>query len=56
MRFMIPWIDDWRKLSDPDFITKRWMPTTFGHFEIICSAKKSLRVRFASTIAVISPV
>ena len=29
-RFITPWIDDWRKLSEFDFIVRRYTPTVTG--------------------------
>ena len=52
-RFMIPWIELSRKLSDPAFITSRCTPTQAGRRAMIRSAITSLRVRFDSTTAAI---
>ncbi len=59
-RFMTPWIELARKLSEFDFIARRYTPTTglslpaYTRSHTVCrtsSATKSLRVRMASTMA-----
>ena len=51
---MIPWTLLDRKLSEPDFMINRWMPTTWGLRRRMSVATKSLRVVFAVTIASMS--
>ena len=46
MRFIIPWIAEVLKLSDPDFIANLYMPTVLGLRLIISCAIKFLRVVF----------
>ena len=53
IRFMMPWTELSRKLSEPAFITSRCTPTTRGCLATIWSAITSLRVRFDSTTAAI---
>ena len=54
IRFMIPWMLELRKLSDPSFITRRYIPTTCGSRRRTSRAMKSFRVVFESTIDWIS--
>jgi len=51
---MIPCTEDSRKLSEPAFMIRRWMPTTSGPRSMMSKEMKSLRVVLASTIAEIS--
>ena len=51
MRFMMPWMLDERKLSEPAFMISRNTPTTRGRLAMISSAMKSLRVVLESTMA-----
>ena len=50
-RFMTPCTLLERKLSEPDFMISRWMPTTLGARDTMSAATKSLRVVLAVTIA-----
>ncbi|MNY75153.1 hypothetical protein D3C86_2143550 [compost metagenome] len=50
-RFMMPWMLDERKLSEPAFMIRRYTPTVLGCLRRMLSAMKSLRVVFDCTIA-----
>ena len=51
MRFMTPWIEEERKLSEPAFMTRRKIPTRFGSLAMMSEAIKSLRTVLESTMA-----
>lgn len=42
MRFMTPWIEEERKLSEPAFMTRRKIPTRFGSLADLCDAENML--------------
>ncbi len=40
IRFMTPWIEDWRKLSELDFMVRRYTPTTISFCFVSFSMEK----------------